>query len=114
MAELGVGVIGLGRMGWLHAEHLSGTIRGAGVVAAAVDDAHRQQLEATGGAPWPLAADVESLVADPLIDAIVVVSPTSLHHEHIQLAAAHGKAIFAEKPLADSVKRSIETADVVR
>ncbi|MEA2595042.1 MAG: myo-inositol 2-dehydrogenase / D-chiro-inositol 1-dehydrogenase [Thermomicrobiales bacterium] len=114
MAELGVGIIGLGRMGWLHAEHLHGTIRGARLIAAAVDDAHRRQLEASGDVPCPLVADVDALVADPRIDAVVVVSPTSLHHEHIQLAAANGKAIFAEKPLADSVERARETAAAVQ
>jgi myo-inositol 2-dehydrogenase/D-chiro-inositol 1-dehydrogenase len=114
MPELGIGIIGLGRMGWLHAEHLKGAVRGARLIAAAVDETHRRQLEASGDAPCPLVADVDALVADPRIDAVVVVSPTSLHHEHIQLAAAHGKAIFTEKPLADSVDRSLETAGAVR
>jgi myo-inositol 2-dehydrogenase/D-chiro-inositol 1-dehydrogenase len=114
MADLGVGIIGLGRMGWLHAEHLNGTIRGARLVAAAVDEVHRRQLESSGKDPCELVADADALIADPRIDAIVVVSPTSLHHEHIQQAAAAGKAIFAEKPLADSVKRSRETAAAVR
>ncbi len=114
MAELGVGIIGLGRMGWLHAEHLRGTVRGARLVAAAVDDAHRRQLESSGEAPCELVVDVEALISDPRIDAVVVVSPTSLHHTHIQQAASAGKAIFAEKPLADSVERSRETAAAVR
>jgi myo-inositol 2-dehydrogenase/D-chiro-inositol 1-dehydrogenase len=114
MTELGVGIIGLGRMGWLHAEHLRGAIRGARLVAAAVDETHRRHLEVTGEAPCELVADVGVLVADPRIDAVVVVSPTSLHHEHIRLAAEAGKAIFAEKPLADSVDRSRETAAALR
>lgn len=114
MSDLGVGIIGLGRMGWLHAGHLQGAIRGARLIAAAVDETHRRQLEATGEASCPLVPDVEALVSDPRVDAVVVVSPTSVHHEHIQLAAARGKAIFTEKPLADSVARSLETAEVVR
>jgi myo-inositol 2-dehydrogenase / D-chiro-inositol 1-dehydrogenase len=114
MAELRVGIIGLGRMGWLHAEHLSGVIRRARIVAAAVDEAHRRQLEASSSAPCPLVADVGALVSDPAVDAIVVVSPTSLHHDHIQLTASHGKAIFAEKPIADSVERARQTVEAVR
>jgi myo-inositol 2-dehydrogenase/D-chiro-inositol 1-dehydrogenase len=114
MTELGVGIIGLGRMGWLHAEHLRGAVRGARLVAAAVDETHRRQLEAAGDAPCPIVTDVDTLIADRRVDAVVVVSPTSVHHEHIQLAASGGKAIFTEKPLADSVPRALETADAVR
>jgi myo-inositol 2-dehydrogenase / D-chiro-inositol 1-dehydrogenase len=113
MSDLGIGIIGLGRMGWLHAEHLHGTIRGARLIAAAVDENHRRQLQSSGEAPCDLVPDVAALINDHRIDAIVVVSPTSLHHEHIQRAAAAGKAIFAEKPLADSVERSRETAAAV-
>ncbi len=113
-AELRVGIIGLGRMGWLHAEHLSGAIRGARLVAAAVDEAHRKLLEKAGGAPWPLVTGAEALIADPAIDAIVIVSPTSAHHEHIIMAAERGKAIFAEKPLADSVDHALAAAEAVR
>lgn len=114
MAELGIGIIGLGRMGWIHAEHLNGAVRGTRLIGAAVDEAQRRQLELSGEAPCPLFESVEDLVDDPRVDAVVVVSPTSFHHEHIQLAAARRKAIFAEKPLADSVPHAIETAASVQ
>jgi myo-inositol 2-dehydrogenase/D-chiro-inositol 1-dehydrogenase len=106
MAEIGVGAIGLGRMGWLHAEHLRRAVRGARLVAAAVDPEHRRRLEASGDVPCPLAPDVEALIADPAVEAVVVASSSNVHHEHIDRAAQAGKAIFAEKPLADSVAKA--------
>ena len=39
----------------------------------------------------------------PGVDAAVIASPSSKHAEHIYLAAELGKAVFCEKPLADSV-----------
>ena len=114
MTELNVGIIGLGRIGWLHAEHLAGAIRGARLVAAAVDPEHRRRLEDEGNAPCPLVADVAALVGDPRIDAIVIASSSNAHHEHLALAAGAGKAIFCEKPLADSVERAMQAAEVVR
>ena len=106
MADVGVGIIGLGRIGWRHAQHLAGAVRGARLVAAAVDPEHRRRLEAGGEAPCPLVADAADLVALGDVDAVVVASPSNVHHDHIALAAAAGKAIFAEKPLADSVEKA--------
>ncbi|MBA3416842.1 MAG: Gfo/Idh/MocA family oxidoreductase [Chloroflexia bacterium] len=68
---------------------------------------------ASGEAPCPLVEDVDALLAMPAVDAVVVVSPASLHHNHIPRVAAAGKAVFAEKPLADSVERARQTADAV-
>lgn len=103
MAAIGVGIVGLGRIGWLHAEHLAGAVPGARLVAAAVAPEQRRELEATGRAPCPLVADTAELVARSDVDAVVIASPASLHRDHIILAAAAGKPVFAEKPLADSV-----------
>ena len=113
-AEVGFGIIGLGRMGAFHASLLRGPVKGARLVAATVDPGHRQLLLGSGQAPCPLVDDVDALFAMPTVDAVVVVSPASLHHDHIPRAAAAGKAIFAEKPLADSVERAHAVADDVR
>ena len=113
-ADIGFGVIGLGRMGALHAALLRGAVEGARLVAAAVDPEHRARLLATGEAPCPLVEDVDALLATPGVDAVVVVSPASLHDDHIPRVAAAGKAVFAEKPLADSVAKAGRTAEAVQ
>ncbi len=113
MAELGFGTIGLGRIGWLHAMNLAGAVRVARLVAAAVDPNQRRQLLAANSAPCPLVEDVLELVGRPDVDAVVVASPSSLHHEHVAVAADAGKAIFSEKPLADSVEKAATAAGVL-
>lgn len=112
-ADLTFGVIGLGRMGELHATHFRGAVAGARLKAAAVDPEHRRRLEADGSAPCPL-VDVDALIADPEIDAVAVVSPTALHREHIERCAAAGKAVFAEKPLAGTMEDTLAVAGAVR
>ena len=114
MAVFGVGIVGLGRMGTLHAEHLAGAIAGARLVAATVDPDHRARLEATGTAPCRLAEDAAALVADPAVDAVVIASPSSAHLEHISLAAEAGKPVFCEKPVADSVANARAAAAAVQ
>jgi myo-inositol 2-dehydrogenase/D-chiro-inositol 1-dehydrogenase len=111
--DIGFGVIGLGRMGALHAEHLGGLIRGARLVAAAVDPLHLQQLQAQGGAPWPVTDSVEELLKNSDVEAVVIASSSSAHGEHIAMAAARGLAIFCEKPLADSLDGVVEAVKVV-
>ncbi len=112
-SSIGFGVIGLGRIGAFHAESLRGAVRGATLVAATVDPAHRRTLLATGAAPCDLEDDIAALLARSDVDAVVIASPATLHAEHIALAAAAGKPIFSEKPLADTVAKAEAAAHAV-
>ena len=47
-------------------------------------------------------------MADPGVDAVVIVTPTFLHCEIACAAAAHGKHIFLEKPMAVTVAECLE------
>ncbi|MFN8592992.1 MAG: inositol 2-dehydrogenase [Thermomicrobiales bacterium] len=113
MASIGFGIIGLGRIGSFHARSLRDRISGAHLVAAAVDAAHRDAILASGEQPCELEVDVPALLGRPDVDAIVVASPAVVHDEHITLAAAAGKPIFSEKPLADSVPKAEAAARAV-
>lgn len=113
MAEIGFGIVGLGRLGWMHASLIAGAIDGARLVAAVVDPAQRAELERDGAAPCPLEASVEALAARSDVDAVAIVSPTHLHREHIEVVATAGKPIFAEKPLAGSVADARTAANAV-
>ena len=42
----------------------------------------------------------DALCADPAIDAVYVASPHQHHVRHVQAAAAHGKHVLVEKPMA--------------
>lgn len=114
VSSIGFGVIGLGRIGAFHAESLRSAISGAHLVAAAVAPDDRRALLASGTAPTELVESVESLLALPQVEAVVVASPAVLHDQHIAAAAAAGKPIFSEKPLADSVEKAEAAARAVR
>jgi predicted dehydrogenase len=58
--------------------------------------------------------DLEEILADPAIDAVVFATPHSQHGAQVERAAAAGKHVFMEKPFTLDV-RSAETAlDAVR
>jgi len=59
-----------------------------------------------------LVGELEAVLADRTIDAVVVATPHSLHCEQIIAAANAGKAVFCEKPLTltkAEAARAIET-----
>src|SRR5215471_18390249 len=45
-------------------------------------------------------ASVEALCADPEVDVVYVATPHELHAAHVAAAAAHGKHVLVEKPMA--------------
>src|SRR6476661_5813020 len=44
--------------------------------------------------------DAQALVNDPEVDAIYVATPPGAHLEGVRLAAAAGKPVYVEKPMA--------------
>ncbi|MFM0737139.1 Gfo/Idh/MocA family oxidoreductase [Paraburkholderia xenovorans] len=99
-ARLRVGVVGLGRLGKRHAENLAYRVPGAALVAACspVED---ELTWARENLPEPrLYDDYGALLADREVDAVWLVTPSSLHAQQIVDALQAGKHVFCEKPLS--------------
>jgi predicted dehydrogenase len=47
--------------------------------------------------------DLDALLADPEVDAVEILTPTFLHHDHVLAAIAAGKHVSCQKPLANTV-----------
>ncbi|NIV28468.1 MAG: Gfo/Idh/MocA family oxidoreductase, partial [Anaerolineae bacterium] len=98
-AKVSVGVIGLGRMGQIYAEHLAGLqqVRIASV-SDLVEERAVQLAGEFGAGSWT--ADYRDILQNKSVDAVFVTSSTSTHREVVIAAAEAGKAIFCEKPIA--------------
>jgi len=80
------------------------------IVAVWDDDAARGAAEAARvGAPF--LADLESVLADPGIDAVIVTAATARHRELLLRAIAAGKHVFVEKVIAASGAEAREIVD---
>ena len=51
---------------------------------------------------------VEDLLADESIDAVEILTPTYLHHQHVIAALEAGKHVSVQKPIANTVEDARE------
>jgi len=118
MARIGIGVIGLGRMGRVYATHTARQIEDADLRAVADPDPAALAAFAAHTPGARTFADYRDLIASSEIQAVIVASPTSTHADVVCAAAQAGKAIFCEKPLAltlaatDAAISAVERAGV--
>jgi len=99
--KINVGLIGAGRIGRVHAKHLAYRIPDANLVA--VSDIYleaAQKLAADLDLPAAAYQDHRRILDDGSIEAVVICSSTDTHAWFIGEAAAAGKHIFCEKPIA--------------
>jgi len=107
-------LIGSGRMGSLHGQSLAWRIPGARLVAVAdpVPGA-AEQLAASLGADRAY-TEPGQVLADPEVDAVVIAAPARFHADLVVAAAAAGKGVFCEKPMALTLADADRAIDAAR
>lgn len=104
MTKLGVGVLGVGRMGRCHAENARSLVPEAKLVAVADVDLEAAHRLATDLEIEHYYGSLEEMVERKDIDAVVIASPSRFHLSNVQTATAAGKHILCEKPLALTIE----------
>lgn len=113
MKELGVGVLGLGRLGQVHAHNLARRVKRAQLIAVC-DLVENLARDTAGELGCRYYTDLESMLDDKSIDAVVVATPTALHVDPVTKVAEAGKALFCEKPLASTLEDNLHLARVIK
>ncbi|MFQ5398518.1 MAG: inositol 2-dehydrogenase [Anaerolineae bacterium] len=108
-----VGLIGAGRMGAALAHHLAFSVETADFRAIADPNLKAVRKLADHCHVARTYGDYRHLLAQDDLDAVVIVTPTNTHVEIIKAAAAAGKHIFTEKPLALTLARCDEAIEAV-
>jgi myo-inositol 2-dehydrogenase / D-chiro-inositol 1-dehydrogenase len=112
LKDIGVALLGAGRIGRVHATSLA-SLSQARVVAVvdqnlvAAEDARR----IAGGEE--AVTDADMVFGNPAVDAIVIATPVGTHASLIERAARSGKAIFCEKPVAPDLERTRQALEAV-
>ncbi|MEQ8356957.1 MAG: Gfo/Idh/MocA family oxidoreductase [Kiloniellaceae bacterium] len=120
MNDVGIGLIGTGFMGKIHAL----AYRAAGAV---MGDLPRCRLELLCDTPAEKAAqmaaqlgfdrgtdDWRRLVEDPRVDVVSITTPNALHHQIALAALSQGKHVYCEKPMALTLEQAREMAEAAR
>ena len=101
--SLRIGIAGLGRLGMRHAQALAQQTRGCTLVAACSPLAQERDWATQQLGLTHTYESLEQMLAHPGLDAVVLVTPTSLHADQTIAVLQAGKHVFVEKPLALNV-----------
>jgi predicted dehydrogenase len=97
--QIGVGLIGVGRHGARYAQHIVQDLPMASLKA--VCRRHPEQgCDLPGVESVTVYGDAQSLIADPSVDVVIVVTPPICSPDICRLAAQARKPLLIEKPLA--------------
>jgi len=107
--QLKIGVIGLGRAFTLMLPTFTQDSRIKLVASTDPIEVARAQFEKDFDAPTYNSA--QALCTDPNVQAIYVASPHQFHADHVCMAAAHGKHVLVEKPMALSLDECTRMID---
>jgi UDP-N-acetylglucosamine 3-dehydrogenase len=75
---------------------------------------HESTQEAAARFGVIAARSYQDILADPLIDAVFVTSPSQVHREHLIAAIQAGKHVLVEKPLADTLEDGLAIEEAVK
>ena len=110
---INLGIIGTGLMGHSHAEDFS-ELEGCALTAVCDVDLERAQTLADAFDIPGVYTEVDALLADDTVDAVVVATPDALHAPIALKAAAARKHILCEKPLALNHAEAAQMTEAAR
>jgi predicted dehydrogenase len=113
MAEVSVGVVGLGYWGPNLARNFD-SLPDADLRAICDGSAERLHQFAPRFPAARTATSLDDLLVDPQLDAIVLATPVPTHARLAARVLEAGKHCFVEKPLAQSVAEGQEVVDAAR
>lgn len=114
MEKVNIGIIGGGRIGKIHVDHVRSLpfVEIVGIADLFGGEALASWCHERGIIYYP--SNGEELISNPDIDAICICSPTDTHAFLIRKAALAGKHIFCEKPISQDLIETQEALEEVK
>jgi len=103
MQTLGLALMGTGRMAHVYGPKINAH---PGLRLEVIYNPRMTSAEKAAGQYGGCAMDdLDAVLANPKVDAVVIATPTDTHVDYIEAAARAGKPIYCEKPLDQSLER---------
>ncbi len=99
MKKIKTGVVGIGRLGSIHAEDIAFSIPNAQLYSIC----RRSSKEEQRFSQAKVYTDYDAFLNDSQLEAVCIVSSSDMHCEQAVKALEHGKHVFVEKPLGMTV-----------
>jgi len=107
---LGVALFGIGRAGGIHIRNLLGNARVNLLYVVETDDDRWNQAKTCLNLSDNIvrikdpSGELDQVMRDSKVDAVIISTPTFTHEELVDKSLEAGKAVFCEKPLAETVE----------
>ncbi len=108
---MNIGMLGIGRMGWVHALHLKELEREGACRLAAVIDSNPKTLErfkSETGFGGQCFESVEQYIASGISKVTMAATPTEHHRHHAMTLVRAGHRVLIEKPLTGTLEGDLE------
>jgi UDP-N-acetyl-2-amino-2-deoxyglucuronate dehydrogenase len=109
--KLGIGMIGLGMASLPHARALLNLQERIEVLHAFSPSTERRAAFAAAHG-LPTTDTLDAVLADPRVDAVLVLTPPNTHLDIVERAAAAGKHVLLEKPIEVTLARAERLVEV--
>ena len=110
--NINIGIIGLGRIGRMHVENIIQHFPMINIKGF-IDPKPNKEILNLLEDQDDLHDNIDNLLSDETIEAVIICSPTPTHYELIKKCAKHKKHIFCEKPISFSENEIEEIIDIM-
>jgi UDP-N-acetyl-2-amino-2-deoxyglucuronate dehydrogenase len=111
--RLRIAVVGLGMAHKPHLQSLRELGDVAEIAACHAPSAARREAFAQANPDLPVTADLDGLLRDETIDAVILLTPPTTHLELVARCAAARKPVLLEKPVEVSVDRARQAVEIM-
>ena len=112
MKVLRMVVIGLGRLGYVHAYNIKHSIKADLIAVCDIDE--KLAIKTSKEFECAAYSDIYQLLKRKDIDAVCLVTPTAYHFEPVTAVVQAKLPLFCEKPLADNIADNIKLAKMIK